>query len=98
MWLRDFLPSAIPEARIMTYGYDSIVAFDGSASRILDPARDLMEKLRAKRKRDEKEVRLLSLPRRKLQAQWVLFYVAALTSKTCSTPLYLFAIASVASF
>lgn len=23
MWLRDFLPSIIPQARIMTYGYDA---------------------------------------------------------------------------
>lgn len=57
MWLRDFVPSAIPEARIMTYGYDSIAAFNGPASRISDPARDMMERLRAKKKKDEKEVR-----------------------------------------
>ncbi len=27
LWLRDFLPADVPEARIMTFAYDSAVAF-----------------------------------------------------------------------
>ena len=46
LWLRDFLPSLIPEARILTYGYDSGIAFDKSASGISDFARDLLERIR----------------------------------------------------
>ncbi len=30
LWLRDFLPVDIPDARIMTFGYDSTVAFSKS--------------------------------------------------------------------
>ena len=30
LWLRDFLPADIPNARIMTFGYDSTVAFSKS--------------------------------------------------------------------
>jgi hypothetical protein len=49
-WLQDFLPSDIPAARIFTYGYNSGVAFTGSASRVDDYARALLERLRAKRR------------------------------------------------
>lgn len=39
MWLRDFLPEEIPEARIMTYGYDSKatakISFDDLATTLL---------------------------------------------------------------
>lgn len=34
MWLKDFLPKASPKARIMTYGYDSTVAFSSSIANI----------------------------------------------------------------
>lgn len=39
-----------PKARIFTYGYNSGVAFTGSASKIDDYARTLLERLRAKRR------------------------------------------------
>ncbi|KAH0543156.1 hypothetical protein FGG08_002501 [Glutinoglossum americanum] len=55
MWLRDFLPSTLPEARIMTYGYGSAIAFCDLASGISDTALDLLERLRSKKKKEEKE-------------------------------------------
>lgn len=55
LWLRDFVPTSIPEARILTYGYNSGVAFSSSASDITDYARDLLERIRARRKRSTRE-------------------------------------------
>lgn len=59
LWLRDFLPVSIPEARILTYGYDSRVAFGSSASNITDFARDLLERIRAKRRKSAQERRII---------------------------------------
>jgi hypothetical protein len=39
----------VPEARILTYGYNSAIAFSGSTSGIDDFARSLLERLRHKR-------------------------------------------------
>ena len=50
LWLRDFLPKAVPEARIFTFGYNSSIAFGGTASRIDDFARTLLERLLQKRR------------------------------------------------
>ncbi|KAF4434806.1 hypothetical protein F53441_13645 [Fusarium austroafricanum] len=50
LWLADFLPLNIPYARIFTFGYDSRIAFTGSASRVDDHARNLLERLMAKRR------------------------------------------------
>ncbi|MCJ1270553.1 hypothetical protein MMC22_010450 [Lobaria immixta] len=50
LWLRDFVPKAVPEARIFTFGYNSAVAFSGSASRIDDFAQHLLERLVQKRR------------------------------------------------
>ena len=49
LWLRDFLPADIPTARIMTFGYDSAVAFSKSVARIEDKALELLNHLSAKR-------------------------------------------------
>jgi hypothetical protein len=49
-WLQDFLPRTLPPARIFTYGYNSRIAFSGSASRVDDYARALLERLRARRR------------------------------------------------
>ena len=48
LWLRDFLPSDIPNARIMTFGYDSTVAFSRSVAKIEDEAFELLNQLSAK--------------------------------------------------
>lgn len=49
LWLRDLLPEEIPSARIMTFGYDSTVAFSNSVARIEDKALDLLNRLGALR-------------------------------------------------
>jgi hypothetical protein len=49
IWLRDFLPSQVPSARIMSYGYDSIVAFSKSISGIDEFAADLLARVCCKR-------------------------------------------------
>lgn len=51
LWLRDFLPFDIPDARIMTFGYDSSVSFSRSVGKIADTALDLLNHLSAKRTR-----------------------------------------------
>src|SRR5438034_1035627 len=50
LWLRDFLPFQVPEARIFTYGYDSVVAFSKSSAEVDDFARDLLHRVRGARK------------------------------------------------
>lgn len=42
LWLRDFLPSQVPAARVMSYGYDSTVAFSTAVSGINDFALGLI--------------------------------------------------------
>ncbi|MCJ1344417.1 hypothetical protein MMC31_002620, partial [Peltigera leucophlebia] len=49
LWLRDFLPADIPNARIMTFGYDSTVAFSKSVAKIEDKALELLNHLSARR-------------------------------------------------
>ena len=49
LWLRDFLPADIPNARIMTFGYDSSVAFSRSVAKIEDKALELLNHLSARR-------------------------------------------------
>ncbi|KAK4139151.1 uncharacterized protein C8A04DRAFT_33378 [Dichotomopilus funicola] len=45
-WLEDFLPDAFPKARIMTFGYDSGLAFNRSKAGVESFARDLLNRLR----------------------------------------------------
>ena len=52
LWLRDMLPAEVPSARIMTFGYESAVAFSNSVSGIRDKALDLLNRLSAKRNDD----------------------------------------------
>ena len=51
LWLRDFLPTAIPEARIFTFGYNAGLAFTRSVSNVDDYARILLERLMAARRK-----------------------------------------------
>jgi hypothetical protein len=46
LWLEDFLPEAIPKARIMTYGYDARLAFSRTTAGIENFANDLLNRLR----------------------------------------------------
>ncbi|KAI0203059.1 hypothetical protein F4808DRAFT_458281 [Astrocystis sublimbata] len=45
LWLEDFLPEVIPQARIMTFGYNSSLLFSHAKGRIEDFARQLLDKL-----------------------------------------------------
>ena len=49
MWLRDFLPFQVPITRIMSYGYDSQVAFSKSELELGDIAADLLDRLDGER-------------------------------------------------
>ncbi|KAJ9156533.1 ankyrin [Pleurostoma richardsiae] len=50
VWLRDFLPLHFPNARIMTFGYNSAVAFSKSIASIDDFAVELLERLTSARR------------------------------------------------
>ncbi|KAH6974942.1 hypothetical protein BKA56DRAFT_589804 [Ilyonectria sp. MPI-CAGE-AT-0026] len=53
LWLEDFLPSAMPKTRIMTFGYDCGLAFSKSRSGIENFAQDLLDRLRVVRQGSE---------------------------------------------
>lgn len=42
LWLRDFLPEALPQARIMLMGYNANVAFQSSTMDIRQHAANLL--------------------------------------------------------
>ena len=44
-WLKDFLPQQIPDARIMTFGYNAAAAFGQSTAEIIDHAKSLLASL-----------------------------------------------------
>lgn len=52
LWLQEpeFLPKALPYARVMLYGYNSEVAFDTTTQGLMDIARDLLNRLKVVRK------------------------------------------------
>ena len=45
LWLRDFLPNTIPNARIMTFGYDSRVVGSKSIIGMMENANSLLTQL-----------------------------------------------------
>jgi hypothetical protein len=55
LWLRDFLPSDLPKARVLTFGYDSGIAFTNSKSTLRDFARSLLESVNQHRRRNAKD-------------------------------------------
>ena len=59
LWLRDFLPSQVSNARIMSFGYDSLVAFSKSEIEISDVAADLLNRLN-----DERDTPEVVIPNR----------------------------------
>jgi hypothetical protein len=62
-WLKDFLPQQIPDARIMTFGYNAAAAFGHSTSDVIDHAKSLLSSLVDKR--EESEVHIgQSLPQK----------------------------------
>jgi hypothetical protein len=52
-WLKDFLPKQIPEARIMTFGYNANAAFGQSTAEVVDHAKSLLVSLLDKREDPE---------------------------------------------
>jgi hypothetical protein len=56
-WLKDFLPQQIPNARIMSYGYNSAVQFSKSAANISNFAEQLLNDLVAERDTPAKKTR-----------------------------------------
>ena len=54
LWLKDFLPSQVPNIRIMSFGYDSSVAFSKSVITLDGIAADLLNRLDIER--DTREV------------------------------------------
>ena len=53
LWLRDLLPHAIPNSRIMTFGYDSRVAGSKSVVGMMENANILLTQLSLLRNSDE---------------------------------------------
>ncbi|KAI9763914.1 MAG: hypothetical protein M1840_009026 [Geoglossum simile] len=54
MWLRDFLPESITNARILSYGYDTILPGSRSTASILELSRKFLESVKAIRSQREK--------------------------------------------
>jgi len=52
MWLYHLLPKDLPNARIMTYGYNSNLAKDASPGRIRDFAKGLLNAVDSYRERE----------------------------------------------
>jgi len=52
-WLKDFLPQQIPDARIMTFGYNAAAAFGQSTAEVIDHAKSLLTSLVDKREEPE---------------------------------------------
>lgn len=51
LWLRDDLPKVAPRSRIFLYEYNSTLVYGGDKGRFIDKANDLLEALRAERKK-----------------------------------------------
>ena len=49
LWLRDFLPFQLPNAKIMSYGYNSEVVFSKAVTDIVDEAAMLLDRLDGER-------------------------------------------------
>ena len=50
LWLRDFLPGDLPNARVLLFGYNSNVAFETSTAGVREQALNLLNRLKLKRK------------------------------------------------
>lgn len=52
-WLKDFLPLDVPNARVMTFGYNADAAFGNTTADIIDHAKGLLSSLVDKREEDD---------------------------------------------
>ncbi|CZR66344.1 uncharacterized protein PAC_16245 [Phialocephala subalpina] len=57
LWLRDILPLQLPEARIMSYGYNSRTAFSKGITNINDEAEIFLSALNGKRQTKDQKTR-----------------------------------------
>ncbi|KAL9487937.1 hypothetical protein ACSS6W_000214 [Trichoderma asperelloides] len=55
MWLRDFLPQSVPNARIFTYGYDTKICDSQSEASILELGKTLLESIKITRGKNAKD-------------------------------------------
>ena len=51
-WLKDFLPYDVPNAHIMTFGYNAEAVFGDTAADIIDHAKSLLSSLVDKREEE----------------------------------------------
>ena len=49
LWLRDFLPTELPTARVLLFGYNSNLAFETSTAGVFEQAENLLNRLKSKR-------------------------------------------------
>ncbi|KAK3317309.1 Alpha/Beta hydrolase protein [Cercophora scortea] len=56
MWLRDLLPYKLPNARVMTFGYNASVIGNTSVAGVRENARRLLSLLRDKREEEEDDI------------------------------------------
>ncbi|MCJ1281741.1 Serine active site containing protein 1 [Xylographa opegraphella] len=49
LWLRDFLPQKLPNARVLLFGYNANVAFETSAAGVREQAMNLLNRIASKR-------------------------------------------------
>ena len=52
-WLKDFLPHDVPNARVMTFGYNADAAFGNTTADIADHAKSLLSSLIDKREEND---------------------------------------------
>ncbi|KAN0098199.1 hypothetical protein V8E51_013862 [Hyaloscypha variabilis] len=57
MWLKDFVPQAMPSARVLSFGYDSEYALSNTVADIDDAARSLIDRLDGERQEDRAKQR-----------------------------------------
>ena len=50
LWLKDFLPERLPNARVLLFGYNSKIAFDTTIAGVRQVASVLLNRLKNKRK------------------------------------------------
>ena len=61
LWLRNFFPHTIPNARIMTFGYDSSVVSRRSVIGMMENANSLLTQLSLHRDSDEVSIKSFHL-------------------------------------
>ena len=61
LWLQDFLPHTIPNARIMSFGYDSKVVGSRSVIGMMENANSFLTQLSLRRGSDEVSIKSFHL-------------------------------------